>query len=63
MRSLYYNYEVNAVIYDELTSAKMEGLFYDDMAVSRMLTLDEYNQGSILIHLKESFFRIFSLLF
>lgn len=63
VRSLYYNYEVNAVIYDELTSAKMEGLFYDDMAVSRMLTLDEYNQGSIFTHLKESFFRIFSLLF
>ncbi len=63
VRSFYYNYEVNAVIYDELTSAKMEGLFYDDIAVSRMLTLDEYNQGSTFTHLKESFFRIFSLLF
>lgn len=63
VRSLYYNYEVNAVIYDELTSAKMEGLFYDDTAVSRMLTLEEYNRGSIFTHLKESFFRIFSLLF
>lgn len=63
VRSLYYNYEVNAVIYDELTSAKMEGFFYDDMAVSRMLTLDEYNRGSVFTHLKESFFRIFSLLF
>lgn len=63
VRSLYYNYEVNAVIYDELTAAKMEGLFYDDIAVSRMLTLEEYNQGSVFTHLKESFFRIFSLLF
>jgi len=63
VRSLYYNYEVNAVIYDELTSAKMEGFFYDDIAQSRMLTLDEYNQGSVFTHLKESFFRIFSLLF
>lgn len=63
VRSLYYNYEVNAVIYDELTSAKMEGFFYDDIAESRMLTLEEYNQGSVFTHLKESFFRIFSLLF
>ena len=63
VRSLYYNYEVNAVVYDELTSAKMEGLFYDDAAASRMLTLEEYNRGSIFTHLKESFFRIFSLLF
>ncbi len=63
VRSLYYNYEVNTVIYDELTSAKMEGLFYDDIAVSRMITLDEYNRGSVFTHLKESFFRVFSLLF
>ncbi len=63
VRSLYYNYEVNTVIYDELTSAKMEGLFYDDIAVSRMITLDEYNSGSVFTHLKESFFRVFSLLF
>ena len=63
VRSLYYNYEVNAIIYDELTSAKMEGLFYDDMAVSRLLTLDEYNERSTFTHVKESFFRVFSLLF
>jgi len=63
VRSLYYNYEVNAIIYDELTSAKMEGLFYDDMAVSRLLTLDEYNERSAFTHAKESFFRVFSLLF
>ncbi|MBR0577458.1 cardiolipin synthase [Proteiniclasticum sp. BAD-10] len=63
VRSLYYNYEVNAVIYDELTAARMEGLFYDDMAVSRLLTLDEYNAGSPFTHWKESFFRVFSLLF
>lgn len=63
VRSLYYNYEVNTIIYDELTAAKMEGLFYDDIAKSRMLTVEEYNRGSIYTHLKESFFRIFSLLF
>lgn len=63
VRSLYYNYEVNAIIYDELTSAKMEGLFYDDMAVSRLLTVDEYNSRSTFTHMKESFFRVFSLLF
>ena len=63
VRSLYYNYEINAIIYDELTSAKMEGLFYDDMAVSRLLTLDEYNSRSTFTHMKESFFRVFSLLF
>ena len=63
VRSLYYIYEVNAVIYDELTSANMERLFYDDMAASRILTLEEYNKGNIYTHLKESFFRVFSLLF
>jgi len=63
VRSLYYNYEVNAVIYDELASANMEGLFYDDMAASRILTLEEYNKGGTYTHLKESFFRVFSLLF
>lgn len=63
VRSLYYNYEANAIIYDELTAAKVEGMFYDDMAVSRYLTLEEYNRNSTWTHLKESFFRIFSLLF
>lgn len=63
VRSFYYNYEVNAVVYDELSASYMEGMFFDDIAESRMVTLEEFNRRSLLTNLKESFFRVFSLLF
>jgi len=63
VRSFYYNYEVNAVVYDELEASKVEGMFFDDIARSRLITLDEFNERGLMTNLKESFFRVFSLLF
>ncbi|NLC66016.1 MAG: cardiolipin synthase [Clostridium sp.] len=63
VRSFFYNYEVNAIIYDRKTSQEMIDLFDEDLLVSRKLTLTEYNEGSKFTHFKESFFRIFSPLF
>ncbi|NLI61905.1 MAG: cardiolipin synthase [Methanosarcinaceae archaeon] len=63
VRSFYYNFEVNAVVYDEKTSKLIENNFKEDIAKSKQLTLEEYNKGSKLRHFLESFFRLFSLLF
>lgn len=63
VRSFFFNYEVNALVYDEYYSAKMEGFFHEDMDHAEELTLEKYNARPKLTFLKESFFRVFSLLF
>lgn len=63
VRSFFFNYEVNAVVYDQYYSAKMEGLFHEDMERAEEMTLEKYINRPRSTFLKESFFRIFSPLF
>lgn len=63
VRSFFFNYEVNAVVYDEYFAAKMEGMFHEDMDHAEELTLEKYLNRPKLTLMKESFFRVFSLLF
>lgn len=63
VRSFFLNYEVNAVVYDEYYSATMEGHFALDMESANELTLEQYMKRPKLTFRKESFFRVFSLLF
>ena len=63
VRSFFFNYEVNAVVYDEYYAAKMEGFFHEDMDSANELTLEKYLARPKLTVMKESFFRVFSLLF
>lgn len=63
VRSFFFNYEVNAVVYDEYYSAKMEGHFALDMENAEEMTLEQYLKRPKLTFMKESFFRVFSLLF
>lgn len=63
VRSFFFNYECNAVVYDEYYSSKMEGFYYEDMENSNELTLSEYLNRPRTTFMKESFFRMFSLLF
>ena len=63
VRSFFFNYEVNTLIYDEYYASKMEGLFQEDLENAEELTLENYFNRSRTVFLKESFFRIFSLLF
>lgn len=63
VRSFFFNYEVNALVYDQYYAAKMEGFFHEDMARSQELTLEAYRARSKVTFMKESFFRVFSLLF
>ncbi|MFV0366249.1 MAG: cardiolipin synthase [Mangrovibacterium sp.] len=59
-RSLETNFEVNAVIYDEETTAELETNFYDDISKSRELKLDEWENRPRSYKIKESLSRIFS---
>ncbi len=63
VRSFFFNYECNAVVYDEYYASKMDGYFYDDMDTSNELFLKDYLNRSRFTFMKESFFRMFSLLF
>ena len=63
VRSFFFNYEVNAVVYDEYYSSKMEGFFQEDMDQAEEMTMEKYINRPRSTFLKESFFRVFSLLF
>ncbi len=60
VRSFRLNFEANAFIYNEEIAAKLTRDFYDDMKVSRELTLEKYQQRSLWIRFKESVSRLLS---
>ncbi|WP_307477567.1 cardiolipin synthase [Cytobacillus purgationiresistens] len=60
VRSFRLNFEVNAFIYDEKISNSLAADFYNDLKVSRPLTLEEYNHRSLWIRFKESISRLLS---
>ena len=60
IRSFELNFEVNAVIYDEAATERLEQAFLDDLAHCREITLEDYRKRSLLIRGKEQFCRLLS---
>ena len=60
MRSFCLNFEVNAFIYDDRLSKKMEEQFFIDINDSRLLSREEYNNRSRKVRIKESLLRLIS---
>ncbi|HLR15740.1 MAG TPA: cardiolipin synthase [Bacillota bacterium] len=59
-RSFRLNFEVNAFIYDEKTTANLRKAFENDIQVSEELTYEQYQERSIIIKIKESVSRLIS---
>ncbi len=60
IRSFELNFEVNAVIYDEETTLKLEALFLEDLKVCKEITREVYEQRSLFIRIKEQGSRLLS---
>lgn len=60
IRSFELNFEVNAVIYDEETTLKLEALFLEDLEVCKEITRERYEERSFLIRIKEQGSRLLS---
>jgi cardiolipin synthase len=60
IRSFELNFEVNAVIYDEETTKKLEALFIEDLKVCKEITRESYAERSIFIRIKEQGSRLLS---
>lgn len=60
IRSFELNFEVNAVIYDEETTKKLEQLFLEDLKSCKEITPEIYGERSLLIRLKEQGSRLLS---
>lgn len=60
VRSFRLNFEVNAFLYDEGIAQALTESFYEDLKVSKELTLEEYNRRSLIIRFKESISRLLS---
>jgi cardiolipin synthase A/B len=59
-RSFKLNFEVNAFLYDEDISQQLTKIFKEDILVSKLLTLEEYQQRSLWVRIKESISRLLS---
>ncbi|MCB0277995.1 MAG: cardiolipin synthase [Calditrichaeota bacterium] len=59
-RSMEFNYEANAIIYDKEFTAELEKQCRNDLKNCRKLTIDEIRDASIFLRLKRSFFRLLS---
>lgn len=60
IRSFELNFEVNAVIYDEEMTGKLEQAFLDDLPYCRELTWEGYRHRKVMIRVKEQFCRLLS---
>ncbi len=60
IRSFELNFEVNAVIYDEASTEKLEQAFLDDLPHCQELTREGYQKRKLLIRIKEQFCRLLS---
>lgn len=60
IRSFELNFEVNAVIYDEETTVKLEQAFLDDLPYCREVTWEDYQKRKLFIRVKEQFCRLLS---
>ena len=59
-RSFRLNFESNAIIYDRRVAGEMEKTFMDDVKRGHELTLQGYNERSIIIRFKEAVSRLLS---
>ncbi len=59
-RSFKLNFEANALIYDELTTQKLEALYFEDIDKSHLLTQELYEERGTIIKIKEAISRILS---
>jgi len=59
-RSFKLNFEVNALIYDEETTRRLESDFWNDLAVSQMLSLETFRERPLLQKMAESATRLLS---
>lgn len=62
IRSYELNYEINAVIYNENVTEKLNDLFLEDLKVSKMLTEKDYDSTPFLTKSIEAVARLFSAL-
>lgn len=60
IRSFSLNFEVNAIVYDEATTLKLDEAFKQDLLKSTLLTIDHYNNRTLFIRFKESVSRLLS---
>lgn len=60
IRSYELNYEVNGVIYNDEITQKLEDMFYEDIEVSRNITLEDIDSSPIFEKAAEAFARVFS---
>jgi cardiolipin synthase len=58
IRSFSLNFEVNAVVYDEATTLKLDEAFKQDLLNSTLLTMEHYNNRSAIIKVKEAVSRL-----
>ncbi|MBU5270574.1 cardiolipin synthase [Clostridium cochlearium] len=62
IRSFDLNYEINAIIYDEETTIKLEEMFFEDLKHSKSVTEQDFNETSNFIKFIEAITRLFSAL-
>jgi cardiolipin synthase A/B len=62
IRSYELNYEINAMIYDEEVTEQFENAFFDDLKVSKPITLEVYENSSKIGKATEALARVFSSL-
>lgn len=60
IRSFELNFEVNAVIYDGVTTERLEEIFLNDLALCREITEENYEQRGLWIRIKEQCSRLLS---
>lgn len=60
IRSFSLNFEVNAVIYSEVTTKRLEEAFENDIFKSTLITRKRYQSRSLWIKIKEQFSRLLS---
>ncbi|MBU5256181.1 cardiolipin synthase [Tissierella praeacuta] len=60
IRSFKLNFEVNAFLYDESINLKLTDRFLDDLQYCKEITIEEYNNRSNIVKIKESFSRLLS---
>ncbi len=60
IRSFKLNFEVNAFLYDESINLKLTDKFLDDLKYCKEITIEEYNNRSNVVKIKESVSRLLS---
>ena len=60
IRSFKLNFEINAFIYDESINLKLTEIFIGDLKNCKEITLEDYNNRSNIVRIKESFSRLLS---